>query len=83
IGSIEALSQIRDNPELWRKAYGFYSVCAQEIREYSTKQTNLCPADYMNSSWPWRFKKKFKGNRLFITISPYPLFGYKNTRRRT
>jgi len=43
--------------------------------EYSVSQEkNLCLAVYKNGSRSWRFKQKFRGRRLFITIGPYPLF---------
>ena len=43
--------------------------------EYSVAQaTNLCLAVYKNGSRSWRFKQKFRGKRLFITIGPYPLW---------
>ena len=34
ISNMDDLSQIRDDPELWRECYGFLSVCAYEIKEY-------------------------------------------------
>jgi len=34
INNWQDLSLIEDDPELWREAYGFLSVCAYEIREY-------------------------------------------------
>src|SRR6056297_206811 len=43
--------------------------------EYTVAQEkNLCLAVYKNGSRSWRFKQKFRGKRLFITIGPYPLF---------
>ena len=43
--------------------------------EYSVAQEkNLCLAVYKNGSRSWRFKQKFRGQRLFITLGPYPLF---------
>ena len=43
--------------------------------EYTVAQEkNLCLAVYKNGSRSWRFKQKFRGRRLFITIGPYPLF---------
>ncbi len=32
--TLSDLSQILDDPYLWREVYGFLSVCTQEIREY-------------------------------------------------
>ena len=34
INNWQDLSLIEDDPELWREAYGFLSVCAYEVREY-------------------------------------------------
>ncbi len=34
IKNLDDLSLIHDDPELWREAYGFLSVCAYEIKEY-------------------------------------------------
>ena len=34
ISNMQDLSAIQDDPELWREAYGFLSVCAYEIQEY-------------------------------------------------
>lgn len=43
--------------------------------EYSVAQeSNLCLAVYKNGSRSWRFKQKFRGKRLFITIGSYPLW---------
>lgn len=43
--------------------------------EYSVAQEkNLCLAVYKNGSRSWRFKQKFRGKRLFITIGSYPLW---------
>ncbi|MCF6267109.1 MAG: Arm DNA-binding domain-containing protein [Desulfuromusa sp.] len=43
--------------------------------EYSVAQeSNLCLAVYKNGSRSWRFKQKFRGNRLFITVGSYPLW---------
>jgi hypothetical protein len=47
--------------------------------EYSVSQeSNLCLAVYKNGSRSWRFKRKFRGKRLFITIGPYPLFSLQD-----
>lgn len=43
--------------------------------EYSVpQQQNLCLAVYKNGSRSWRFKQKFRGERLFITIGAFPLW---------
>jgi len=43
--------------------------------EYTVSQKkNLYLAVYKNGSRSWRFKMKFRGKRLFITIGPYPLW---------
>ena len=34
INNWQDLSLLEDDPELWREAYGFLSVCAYEVREY-------------------------------------------------
>jgi integrase len=45
--------------------------------EYSVAQeSNLCLAVYKNGSRSWRFKQKYRGKRLFITIGSYPLFSF-------
>lgn len=52
--------------------------------EYSVSQeSNLCLAVYKNGSRSWRFKQKFKGKRLFITIGPYPLFCLQDAVEKT
>ncbi|EAT16958.1 site-specific integrase [Desulfuromonas acetoxidans] len=52
--------------------------------EYSVAQeTNLCLAVYKNGSRSWRFKQKFRGKRLFITIGPYPLFSLQEAIDKT
>jgi hypothetical protein len=38
IKSMADLDSIRDDPELWREAYGFLSVCAYEITEYGDEE---------------------------------------------
>jgi site-specific recombinase XerD len=52
--------------------------------EYSvSQQQNLCLAVYKNGSRSWRFKQKFRGKRLFITIGPYPLYDLADAIDRT
>ena len=41
IKSMADLDAIRDDPELWREAYGFLSVCAYEILEYGDEEDLL------------------------------------------
>jgi hypothetical protein len=41
ISSMKDLSAIVDDPELWREAYGFLSVCAYEIQEYGDEEDLL------------------------------------------
>lgn len=38
ISNMEDLTKISDDPELWREAYGFLSVCAYEIQEYGDEE---------------------------------------------
>lgn len=52
--------------------------------EYSVAQeSNLCLAVYKNGSRSWRFKQKFRGKRLFITIGPYPLWSLEQAIEKT
>ena len=41
INNWQDLFLIEDDPELWREAYGFLSVCAYEIREYGDNCEDL------------------------------------------
>ncbi|MDX2494658.1 MAG: hypothetical protein QNK27_06825 [Desulfuromusa sp.] len=41
INTMDDLDSIRDDPELWREAYGFLSVCAYEIQEYGDEEDLL------------------------------------------
>lgn len=38
INRMNDLEAIRDDPELWREAYGFLSVCISEILEYADEE---------------------------------------------
>ena len=38
IKSMADLDAIREDPELWREAYGFLSACAYEITEYGDEE---------------------------------------------
>jgi len=52
--------------------------------EYSVAQeSNLCLAVYKNGSRSWRFKQKFRGKRLFITIGSYPLWSLDKAIEKT
>ena len=52
--------------------------------EYSVAQeSNLCLAVYKNGSRSWRFKQKFWGKRLFITIGLYPLWSLDKAIEKT
>jgi len=41
INNWQDLSLIEDDPELWREAYGFLSVCAYEVREYGNNDLDI------------------------------------------